>query len=133
MLANDASATAARADPSLPPVTPETLIAAAQAELNARDRRSQLLPEGLFGEPAWEILLLLYVEQARMRLTISRVSTILATAPTTVLRWMSYLQDRQLIVRQNHPTDQRAVFVELTENALDALNAYFTEKLEGGA
>lgn len=111
------------------PVGHEALIEAARDELKQRNRRSQLLPEGLFGEPAWEILLLLYAEQGRMRLTIARVSAILRTAPTTVLRWLSYLQDRELIVRQNHPTDLRAVFVELTEKAHEALGAYLTEKL----
>jgi len=115
------------------PVTREALIEAARSELKRRSRRSKLLPEAMFGEPAWEILLLLYLEQRGARLTIARLTNGVGIAPTTVLRWLSFLQDRQLVVREDHPTDQRSFFVELTENAIEALDIYLSEKLAQGA
>src|SRR4051794_39719435 len=44
-------------------VTRHVLIDAARLELEQRRRRRELLPEEMFSEPAWEMLLLLYIEQ----------------------------------------------------------------------
>lgn len=41
------------------------------------------------------------------------IRALLATA--TGLRWIEYLDQEQLIRREPHPTDARAVFVELTD------------------
>jgi DNA-binding MarR family transcriptional regulator len=96
-------------------------------ELEMRSARLQLLPEGMFGEPAWEILLLLYIEQQGTRLNISGLSTILQLPPTSVLRWLNYLEERQFVLREDHPTDQRSVFIKLTPLATEALDRYLSK------
>jgi DNA-binding MarR family transcriptional regulator len=110
-----------------PRIAREALIGVARVELEMRSARLQLLPEGMFGEPAWEILLLLYIEQQGTRLNISGLSTILQLPPTSVLRWLNYLEERQFVLREDHPTDQRSVFIKLTPLATEALDRYLSK------
>lgn len=105
------------------------LIEGASKELRQRRRRSQVLPEDMFGEPAWDILLQLYVEQQGSRLKIARLTNELNLPATTVLRWLSYLQDKQLVRREVHPTDQRSVIIELTPDAIQAIDSYLFDVL----
>ena len=115
------------------PITREALIKAADRELTNRRQRGRVLPEGIFGEPAWDILLVLYVEQAGERLNIARLTRRLDLPPTTALRWLGYLQNTALVVRRDHPTDQRAFFVDLTPKAIQALDMHFSETLTRSA
>ena len=110
-------------------LTREALVQAARRELERRRRRTRFLPEGMFGEPAWEILLMLYVEQHGVRLKIARLTEMIGLPGTTTLRWVNYLQDRHLILREEHPTDRRAVFVRLTPKAIETIDGFFSEAL----
>jgi DNA-binding MarR family transcriptional regulator len=108
-------------------ITREALIEAAWHELERRGRRMQLLPEGMFREAAWEMLLVLYAEQQRTRMTIAGLCNKLDLPGTTALRWLSYLHDKGLVVRDPHPTDQRSVFLRLTASAIEVLDLYLSE------
>jgi DNA-binding MarR family transcriptional regulator len=108
-------------------LTRETLIEAAHLELKKRSRRKELLPEQMFGEPGWEILLLLYVEQQGSRLHLARLSSELDLPGTTTLRWLNYLEEHTLVERDPNPIDQRSAFLRLTVKAIKALDIYFTE------
>lgn len=105
------------------------LIEAACKERMRRRRRAKVLPKDMFGEPAWDILLQLYAEQQGGRLKIARLTSDLELPATTVLRWLNYLEDRQLIRREDHPTDQRSVIIELTTEAIQAIDTYFFDAL----
>ena len=116
-------------DDPTPGIGRSGLIEASRAELERRRRRADFLPDGMFGEPAWEILLLLYNEQQGARFTIARLAASLEQPPTSTLRWLNYLQDRQFVIREEHPTDQRSVFLKLTPTAVEALDRYFSETI----
>lgn len=94
-----------------------------------RKRRHDIFGKGMFGEPAWEMLLLLYVMQGGARQTISRLGEGAGVSKSTALRWIDYLEARRLIRRESHPTDRRAAFVELTDKGRDALELYLFETL----
>ena len=103
----------------------EALISRARIVLNARRLRERHFKRAIFGEPAWEILLFLYIaEQSEGRLTTSRLAEWIATPLTTVLRWIDYLEREQLVARQPHPTDRRIVFIKLTEKGRTAMDSY---------
>jgi NAD(P)-dependent dehydrogenase (short-subunit alcohol dehydrogenase family) len=98
---------------------------AAVARKQIKDRRSRDsilgLPD-LFGEPAWEILLDLFVANADS----SRVSVSSAcagsTAPhTTALRYLKALEERAMIERTPHESDARIVYVTLSETGLSSM------------
>ena len=102
----------------------------ARAILEDRRRRGRIFNAGMFGEPAWELLLNLYVmDKDGPRLTIGRLIDSAKCAQTTALRWLQYLQDQGLIVRQEHPGDARTAFVSLTNKARDALDLYLSQNL----
>lgn len=105
----------------------ETLIEAAHLELKKRVRRKELVPEQIFGEPGWEILLLLYVEQHSTRLNIARLSSQLGLPGTSALRWLNFLEENALVERDPNPIDQRSAFLRLTVKAIKALDIYFSE------
>lgn len=108
----------------------EQLVTRAAAILAERRRREQLFSASMFGEPAWEMLLNLYLtESSGVRLNVSRVTEASGSPPTTALRWLDYLENQRLVRRETHPTDGRASFVELTERAHDLLELYLSEPL----
>jgi DNA-binding MarR family transcriptional regulator len=83
---------------------------------------------GMFGEPAWELLLNLYVMDIDgPRLTIGALIETAECPQTTALRWLHYLQDQGLIVKQEHPGDARTAFVRLTDKARLALDQYLSK------
>lgn len=80
----------------------------------------------LFGEPAWDILLDLYVAHAENKsVSVSSACIGSAAPPTTGLRWLGVLSEQALILREHDPDDQRRVLVCLTEKGLTAMDAYF--------
>ncbi len=93
-------------------------LALARATLALRRKRDRLFPEGLFGEPVWDLLLDLYIARADGR-TISVSSACIAAAvpPTTALRWLRELERRDLVVRTADTGDGRRVHVTLSYNA----------------
>lgn len=111
------------------PVTREALIEAAWHEFERRGRRMQIFSKDLFGEPAWEILLVLYAELDRTRLTFARITDKLDLPASTVLRWLRVLEGKQLVVREPHPTDQRSAFLKLTPDAINMLDMYLSEAI----
>jgi DNA-binding MarR family transcriptional regulator len=78
----------------------------------------------MFGEPAWEILLLLYALGARQ--TIGRLAELACASKSTTIRWIDYLEAQQLVTRQPHPNDKRAVYAELTDKAREAIRVYLS-------
>ena len=92
-----------------------------------RRRRSRIFQNSeLFGEPAWDILLDLYIAHVEKKsVSVSSACIGSAAPPTTGLRWLGVLADQQLVMREHDPEDQRRVLVRLTERGLIAMDEYF--------
>lgn len=104
-----------------------SLARKANAILVERRRRAEAFGTGMFGEPAWDILLLLYVVDSGPRQTIGALSKLAGVTKSTGLRWLEYLEGRQFVRRQSHPTDKRSAFVELTAEGRASLEAFLSE------
>lgn len=102
------------------------LLARARAILAARRGREAIFGKTIFGEPAWEMLLLLYIGESESRRTIGRLGDLAGISKSTTLRWIDYLDRRGLVRREPHPTDRRAVFVELTRKGRRAIDLYLS-------
>lgn len=98
----------------------------ARAILAARRRREALFTTTLFGEPAWDMLLILYLGASESRRTLGRLGKVAGISKSTALRWIDYLDRHGLVRREPHPTDKRAVFVELTQKARKAMDLYLS-------
>jgi DNA-binding MarR family transcriptional regulator len=115
-------------------ITPRMLLDRAKKTFDERRRRARFFDADMFGEPAWDILLALYIsEQEGARQTIARLTENVGSPPTTILRWVYALEERGLMARESHPNDLRKIFVEITERGRDALDSYFFETLTAGA
>ena len=94
--------------------------------IRARRMRGRFLPEDLFADPAWDMLLgLLRAELLQHRVAVSSLCSSAAVPATTALRWLNTLIERRLCVRRADPHDGRRVFVELTPEASMSLRRYF--------
>lgn len=103
------------------------LVERARRTFSGRQRRSQNFSSAMFGEPAWDMLLALYVtEQSGPRYKIVNLLAQSGASATTGLRWLDYLEKERLVTRKPNPTDRRTSFIELTEKARNGLDAYFS-------
>ena len=99
-----------------------------------RRRRSVIFKnDELFGEPAWDILLDLYIAHTESKpVSVSSACIGSAAPPTTGLRWLGVLAEHDLVLREHDPDDQRRVLVRLTEKGLAAMDNYFASVGTGG-
>lgn len=99
---------------------------AARRLYRERRAREAIFDPGLFGEPAWDILLdLLHSEASSKPISISSAS-IASTAPmTTALRWISVLTDSGLVRRAHNRFDERRRYLRLTDLGRSKLRTYF--------
>lgn len=104
----------------------------ARAWVNARRARDQVFGEKLFFDPAWDILLDLYINQCRGRL--SCVTDLFQAGPspaTTVLRWIAILTNRDLVSRRSDPADGRRQLITLTSAGIDAMELALDLAIKG--
>ncbi len=93
-----------------------------------RRRRAKIFQsDDLFGEPAWDILLDLFIA-AKERRSVSVTSACIGAAvpSTTALRWITILERKDLLVREADPADARRVYVKLSASGYAAMLDYFS-------
>lgn len=112
-----------------PPARPSARcrLALARKTYALRRKRASLFGNpDLFGEPAWDILLDLFIAQGEGKPVSVSSACIGSAAPaTTGLRWLGVLADEGLILRENDPADHRRVLVRLTPAAQVAMDRFF--------
>jgi DNA-binding MarR family transcriptional regulator len=92
-----------------------------------RRLREQLYSKAMFGEPAWDILLALYIRDfSDARFTVGALADHVQTPLSTAVRWINYLKREQLIAREDHPTDRRKSFVAISGRGRDLLEHYLS-------
>jgi len=92
---------------------------ASQIRFTRELRRSSFSPN-MFGEPAWDILLALYVVDGDQgRLSTQQVTTLAGHPMTTAVRWLDYLEQQELI--------ERGTYVELSGKGRAAMDEYLTQ------
>lgn len=113
----------------------ESLLAAiAQAEYASRRRRDALFHPGIFAEPAWDMLLDLYVQEHLKRpVSIHSLCIAAAVPPTTALRWIGRLVECGLMAREPSHRDNRVVHVALTATGRGEMEQYLRSRLAAGA
>ena len=80
--------------------------------------------DGLFGEPAWDILLDLYLaETDGKQLSVTAACIGSAVPASTALRWIVVLEERGLVARRGDPRDARRIFLHLTDRGRERMEA----------
>ncbi len=106
-----------------------TFLQLAKRTYADRRKREAILGNAhLLGEPAWDILLDLYIATGEgHEVSVSSACIGSAAPATTGLRWLGVLQEQGLVERFNDPTDQRRVLVKLSPLGLERMEIYFAE------
>ena len=101
----------------------------AEGEYRARRDREVDMPSNLLGEPAWDILLDLFVEHTQGRVTPIKSACIASCAPTTTaLRYLSLLESKDLIETKQEHSDKRVRLIGLTSKAIDMMQSYLRRR-----
>jgi hypothetical protein len=87
--------------------------------------RQSFFPDGLFSDPAWDMLLdLTHARLSGKRVSVSSLCIASRVPATTALRRISDLVSEGLATRVRDEADGRRVFVELTEDGFSRMTAY---------
>ena len=98
---------------------------AAQIMFETRQARSRLFPASMFSDPAWDMLIALYIaDQAPAAADLARS---ISASVTTAMRWIEILEAHKFIVREQSPTDRRAHTIRLSEQARNNLDSLLSE------
>jgi hypothetical protein len=123
--------------PELPPAVTDRSAAETARSIREiirkRQVRKQFFPAELFADPAWDIML----DLAAARLEGKQVSVsslcIAADVPTTTaLRWIKGMTDAGMLARRSDPEDGRRSFIDLSDEAAEAMDRYIA-LVDGGA
>jgi hypothetical protein len=100
-------------------------ISTIRAMIRARRLRDQYFSGELFADPAWDMLLdLLLARLERRTVAVSSLCIAAAVPPTTALRWIKRLTEEGIFIRTADPRDGRRVFIDLSDEAADAMASY---------
>jgi DNA-binding MarR family transcriptional regulator len=104
------------------------LLAAKDMYKERMDRRRFFSPD-LFGEPAWDILLDLYIAEKENEPVSVSAACLGAQVPmTTALRYLKLLEEQGLITREPDARDGRRHHVRISDKGYAQMTAYIAEQ-----
>jgi hypothetical protein len=113
------------------PEVPDVPVQPVDFVFNARRARSRYLPDELFAEPAWDMLLDLFRCELRgRRLSTSDLCLGAGIPGSTALRWISAMVQKGVLIREPDRLDARRIFISLAPATSAALRRYFADVIE---
>ncbi len=113
---------------TLPSAVSAQSVAAARRMVRERLRRAQFFRADLFADPAWDMMLDIFLAEAEGRETPVMNLCLSSQVPeTTTLRWVKTLEYQGIFVRQKDEHDQRRVLVRLSPAASKAMASYLDD------
>lgn len=99
----------------------------AEALVRLRRLRDRHFDADLFADPAWDMLLDLFIQRAKgRRVDVTSICNASQVPETTALRWLGIIQKRGWISRETDSRDRRRVFVGLSRSGEVAVTEYLT-------
>jgi hypothetical protein len=90
-----------------------------------RRRRDALFPDGLFGEPAWDLLLAMFLAREKgQAMILCKAYKAAGVSDTTGRRLLDRMEAEGLITRRRAPRSRKMRIVELTDMAAERLIDY---------
>ena len=82
----------------------------------------------LFADPAWDILIDLFIAyEEGQGISISSACIASAVPTTTALRWLKLLEEEGHILRNNDPSDARRINLYLSETTANKVRGFFSD------
>jgi hypothetical protein len=107
-------------------------IATAKRILDARRRRSAAFPDISFGEPAWDIMLDLFIAREEgQRVSTSSLCSAAGVPMTTALRWVTKMTADGVLVRTADAQDGRRFFFTLSDDVHERMLNFLDESASG--
>lgn len=101
------------------------VLVLAKAAHDDRRIRGTYFRSDLFGEPGWDILLDLFIQQrVGRRISVTAACIGSGAATTTALRYLNLLIEDGLIQREGDPNDGRRSWLKLTPEAVETMTEY---------
>jgi DNA-binding transcriptional ArsR family regulator len=98
------------------------LLMLARAIVACRSARVRHFSPGLFAEPAWDMLLDLFIaDLTHTTVCVSSLCIASGVPPTTALRWIAMLDEAGVVVRRPDPDDGRRILVALSDLGFDGV------------
>lgn len=99
------------------PLPPAQLLSAALRWAAARQVRDDVFGKTMFLNPAWNILLELFIAAEEGRNVTIKSACVAAGVPqSTALRHIAHLIDVRLAMRAQHPSDARSAYLKLSDS-----------------
>nr|WP_305098576.1 winged helix DNA-binding protein [Croceibacterium sp. D39] len=96
----------------------------------SRQFRSRYFDADLFAEPAWDMMLDLFINRVIGRRTSTSSLCLAANVPqATGLRWIAVLQKKNLLRRFGAPEDARLKLVELTADGFQLMRRFLSDSV----
>jgi DNA-binding MarR family transcriptional regulator len=111
--------------PATEPPSP-ALLERAESILRVRRSRERLLGRAVIGEPAFDLLLCLYVQSGQKGTSLTSIARPAGIAYSSAMRWIRYLEDKGLVERTDSRSDRRAITVQLTPRGRAVLDELFS-------
>ncbi|HEV2595391.1 MAG TPA: PAS domain-containing protein [Sphingomicrobium sp.] len=102
---------------------PEELLERAQYILQVRRSRERLLGRAMNGEPAFDLLLYLYVHSGQWETSLASLAKPAGIPYSSAMRWIAYLVGKGLVARSASESDRRASSVHLTSAGRAVMDA----------
>ena len=110
------------------PSMPADLVARAREQLAVRKARRRYFPADLFHEPAWEMLVALFIiYQTDHSMNVKALVSCSDAPATTSQRWIDHLHKSGLIDRVTDTVDRRRIDISLSDRGYEAMVRYLTE------
>jgi DNA-binding MarR family transcriptional regulator len=93
---------------------PEPLLERAQWILRVRRSREGLFGRAMMGEPAFDLLLCLYLRSGQRETSLTSLARPAGIPYSSAMRWIDYLADKGFVARTKSRRDRRATTVHLT-------------------
>lgn len=95
----------------------------------SRRNREQNFPEILFGEPAWDMMLDLFINRLKgKRISVTSLCIASCVPSTTALRWLSILEHSNVVAKEPSKLDKRTTYLELTDEYFERLCRHFDNR-----
>lgn len=92
---------------------------------DGRMKRRKFLPNSIFGEPGWDMLLDLFMQDVGGKRVATQSLCIASQVPlSTALRHISTLEAEGLVSRHTSKADKRVTFIQLTDAGKLAVGTY---------